>query len=163
MIFLAQIIGGLAISLWVVSIQNKERKNILLFQGVANLLYIIEYSLLNAYSAASMNLISTIRCFIFRKVDEKKLHKLTIIFIGLILILGLLTYNGILSLIPILISIIYTISSSNKNAKYNRIAILIAAFIWIYYNYKVEAYITIVGNIFEIISGILSLIRFKDE
>lgn len=163
MIFLAQIIGGLAVSVWVLSIQNKERKNILIFQSIANLLYTIEYTLLGAYSAASMNLIGTIRCFIFSKIDEDKSKKLLIPFIILILILGILTYNGIISLIPIIIYIFYTISSAKTDAKWNRIVILITAFIWIYYNYKVEAYITIVGNIFEIISGLAALIRFKNK
>ncbi len=159
--FLAQIIGSLAVSIWVLSIQNKERKNILKFQAVANFLYIIEYALLGAYSAASMNFISTLRCIIFKEKEENS--KWLIIFIILILLLGLLTYEKPISLIPVIITIFYTISSSKSNVKWNRIAVLASAFIWLYYNYKVGAYIVILGNILEIISGIVSLKRYINK
>ena len=56
MSFVAQIIGGFAIALWVVSIQNEKREKILLFQFWANVLYMFEYGLLGAISASVMNL-----------------------------------------------------------------------------------------------------------
>lgn len=158
--FLAQIIGCLAVSIWTLSIQNKDRKNILKFQTVANLLYTLEYSLLGAYSAASMNLTSTFRCYIFSK-KEKDLNKLTLLFILIMIILGILTYSGLISIIPIIITIFYTISSKFKNANYNRVTVLISAFIWIYYNYKVGAYIGIIGNLLEITSGVIALTRYN--
>jgi len=161
--FAAQIIGSIAISIWVISIQNKKRSNILKFQAIANLLYTIEYFLFGAYPASSMNLISTIRCLIFSKIEEEKTKKWNIFFIILILILGILTYKNLLSITPIIITIFYTISSSKNNTNLNRITVLISAFIWIYYNYKVGAYITILGNILEIISSSFSIIRFKNN
>ena len=85
-----------------------------------------------------------------------------IIFVIIVIVLGILTYDGYLSLIPIIITLFYTISSWMKDAKWIRIVFLIAAFIWIYYNYVVGAYICIIGNVFEIISGTLALIRFSN-
>ena len=162
MLFLAQIIGSIAVSFWVVSIQVKERKNVLLFQSVANFLYFVEYFLLGAFSASLMNLVSTCRCFMFAKVDNKKSFCFLLLFVFLILFIGVFTYDGVLSLIPIVISVFYTLSSFNSNAKWNRFCVLFLAFVWIYYNFKVEAYISILGNLMEIVSGILALVRFKD-
>ena len=51
MLFLAQIIGSIAVAFWVVSIQVKERKNVLLFQSVANFLYFVVLLLLKIYSS----------------------------------------------------------------------------------------------------------------
>ena len=69
--------------------------------------------------------------------------------------------NGIFNLIPIIITLAYTYSVWQDNLTVTRLVFLIAAFIWIYYNIKVGAYVSIVGNMFEIISGITALIRFK--
>jgi hypothetical protein len=159
--FFAQIIGGVAIAVWVISIQNKDRKNILMFQSLANLLYSIQYFLLGAYSAFIMNFVSTFRCFIFSKVNFKKTKWISLLFCLIILFISFFFYDGLLSLVPIVITIFYTFSSSMDDAVWNRTTVLLAAFVWIFYNYKVGAYITIVGNVFEIISGIVSVFRFK--
>lgn len=161
MSFIAQIIGGFAIALWVISIQNKKREKILLFQFWANILYMLEYSLLGAMSASMMNFSSSIRCITFYKTKKSNSYGSLILFSLCVIILGILTYNGLLSLIPIVITLFYTISSWAKNPIWNRITVLGAALVWIYYNYTVGAYITIVGNILEIISAVISLIRFK--
>lgn len=163
MIFCAQIIGGFAISLWVVGLQVKNRKNVLLFQCAANFLYFLEYFMLGAISASLMNLFSTLRCLFFAKVDDKKARLFSILFVVVILFIFVFIYDGVLSLIPIIITIIYTISSSKSDAKWNRLCVLVTAFIWIYYNYKVGAYITILGNVMEIVSGTIALVRFKNK
>ena len=163
MSFFAQLIGCMAISFWVISIQYKDRKNILLFQAIANLFYSIEYFLLGAFSASIMNLLSTFRCFIFSKTKKKTTKLFNFLFCLIILIIGIFTYNGLLSLIPPIITLFYTISSSKHNNMWNRLTVLVAAFVWIFYNYKVGAYITILGNIFEIASGILSIVRFRNK
>lgn len=159
--FVAQIIGVFAISLWVISIQNKSRDKILMFQFWSNILYMIEYAMLGAYSASVMNLTSSVRCLVFSKSKKSSGFSFVILFSLIIILLGVFTYDGVLSLIPIFIALIYTISSWFKNVFWNRVFVIASAFIWIYYNLRVCAYITIVGNVFEIISGIISLIRYR--
>ena len=160
--FFAQIIGGIAVAFWVVSIQNKDRKNILFFQTIANFLYLVEYFMLGAFSAGLMNLVSLIRCFVFsRKGDEDITFKYIAFFSTLVVFFGMFSFKGLISLIPIIITLFYTVSS--WSAKWNRITVLIAAFIWIYYNLSVKAYISILGNVFEIISGIFAIIKFRKK
>ena len=163
--FWIQMIAIVAIFFWVISIQQKKQYKILLWQTISNLVYTIQYFLLGVYTASAMNLISTVRCFLFykQKKERKKIKESWLIgFILLLIIFGILTYDGYLSLIPVIITIFYTISSYMKDAKWIRIVILIAAFIWIYYNYVVGAYICVIGNVFEIISGTLAVIRFSN-
>ncbi len=166
--FLAQIIGAFAILFWVVSVHGKKQYKILFLQALANLLYTFQYILLGVFPAASMNICSCFRSYIFyrkRKEDKDISNVWLLFFIFLIILVGGITYNGYLSLIPIIITLFYTVSSWMKESTWIRIVFLVAAFVWIYYNYKVGAYITIVGNIFEVVSGILALIKFygKDE
>ncbi len=163
---IAQFIGLIAILFWVISIHRKEQYKILFLQVLANLSYTIQYFILGVFSASSMNLSSTIRCYVFyrkRKKQEEISKFWLIIFIFLILLLGILTYKDYLSLIPITITLFYTISSWMEDSKWIRIVFLLAAFVWIFYNYIVGAYISIFGNIFEIISGITALIRFSKK
>lgn len=162
MFIFAQILGILAIICWISSIQQKSKEKILIYQMVANALYTFQYFLLGAFAAASMNLTSVVRCLIFYN-NEKKQHHTThsfYIFIIIILILGILTYSSPISLIPIVITIAYTYSVWQSNLKRTRIIFIIAAIFWIYYNLKVGAYISVVGNSLEIISGIISMKRF---
>ena len=162
---LAQIIGILAISFWAISIQEKEQYKILFLQAISNLMYTIQYFLLGVFTASSMNFISFGRCFLFyrKKKYEKSISKsLFIGFILLLVVFGFITYDGYLSLIPIIITIFYTITSYMESSNFIRVIFLLAAFIWIYYNYSVGAYICIVGNVLEIISGVVSLIRFSN-
>lgn len=161
---LIQIIGALAVLLWVISVQQKKQYKILFLQALANLMYTIQYFLLGVFTAGSMNLVSCGRCFLFYKKRKEKKNIPKIYLIGFILslvTLGIITYENKLSLIPIIITIFYTISSYMKNSNWLRIIFLVAAFIWVYYNYTVGAYVCIIGNILEIISGSISLIRFR--
>ena len=156
--------GVLAIFFWIISIQEKRQYKIIYLQMFANLFYTIEYLVLGVLSAASMNFVSTIRCYLFyrKKKERRKVPEVWLIgFISLLVILGIITYNGYLSLIPIIITIFYTISSYLKKAKWIRIVVLVAAFFWIYYNYKNGVYLATIGNFLEIISGIVSLVRYR--
>ncbi len=161
MSFVAQIIGGFAIALWVVSIQNEKREKILLFQFWANVLYMFEYGLLGAISASVMNFVSSIRCLTFYKSNKCNSYLSLIVFSLFVIFFGILTYDGFLSFIPIVITFLYTVSSWVKNPVWNRVTVLFAAIVWIFYNFTVGAYITMVGNILEIISGVVALVRYK--
>lgn len=166
MILIAQVFGILAIIFWIVSVQRKNKKNILFNQMMANIFYTIQYFLLGVFSASSMNFMSSLRSLVFYSF-EKKNKEITkvwlIVFISLVLICGFLTWENSLSIIPIVITLFYTISIWMKDAKWIRFVFLIAAFIWIYYNFKVGAYVCILGNFLEITSGIIALIRFNDK
>lgn len=165
MFILSQIIGLLAIICWVMSIQQKNKEKILMNQMFANTLYTIQYVLLGAYSASAMNITSAIRSLVFYNDEKKhKQSKLTgSILIAAIIIIGIITYSSPISIIPILITIAYTYSVWQSNLKITRIIFIIAAIIWIYYNLKVGAYISIIGNSLEIISGIISIKRFHKK
>ena len=160
----AQLIGIVAIAFWIFSIQKKEQHKILFLQFLSNLCYAIQYILLGAFEASSMNFTSAIRTYIFyskRKNNKDISLNYLFLFIALITILGIITYKSVLSLIPIFITVLYSISNWVKDEKWIRITVLICAFVWIYYNFVVGAYISIIGNIFEIISSIIALYRFK--
>ena len=88
---------------------------------------------------------------------------LAILLIVIVLIIGVFSYDGYLSLIPIVTSISYIVGASIKSAKTYKIVFGICAVLWFYYNFKVGAFISTLGNIFEIISTIIALLRYKKK
>ena len=160
---IAQAFGLLAILFWVFSIQNKKKKDVLIFQICASLFYAIQFLLLKGYSAFIIDLIAIARLYVFYReektkgyIDKKWLYIFIIITLGSLAF----TYDGYMSLIPILIGIFYTVSTWVKNTKYLRIFYIVCAILWMIYNLKYGAIVAAVGNVIEIISGIISMFRF---
>ena len=164
MVILAQILALFAILFWVISILLKNKKNILLMQVIANGIYGIEYLLLGAFSAASMNFLSFLRLLVyyFYALLNIKMPKwILFVFIALVLLFGIITYDGLISLLPIIITVLYTYAFWQNNLNVAKIIYLVAAIIWIYYNYEVGAYVGIIGNALEITTGLISLIKYQ--
>ena len=133
-------------------------------QVIANGIYGIEYLLLGAFSAASMNFLSFLRLLVyyFYALLNIKMPKwILFVFITLVLLFGIITYDGLISLLPIIITVLYTYAFWQNNLNVARIIYIVAAIIWIYYNYEVGAYVGIIGNILEITTGLISLIKYR--
>ena len=156
----------LSIFLFVISVQHKEKKHILLTQAFATMCYFITYLIVGAYSGCAVELIEQTKDFVFYSYENKNKKIpliLLIVFASLLVLVSIVTFNGLYSLIPLLINLAYFISSYFKNPKHIRVVMLICGFIWAYYNFKVGAYVIIIGNILEIISAFISLIKSKEE
>lgn len=162
----AQILSLVAVIIFIISVSAPTKKQILYLQTISNIFYSASYFLLNLPTTALMNGVSSVRCFVFYKYTKN--NKQTpfiylIIFILLVLILGIISYQGIKSLIPITITIIYFISTYIKKEKYTRLALIICAIIWLIYNYNFSAYIAMIGNTFEIITGFIALHKYNNK
>lgn len=160
---IAQVLALFAILFWTLSIQNKKKKDVLAFQIFASLFYAIHFLLLGGYSAFIIDLITVARLYTFY-IDEKKhgeiRKSLLYIFIVVVLISGIFTYDGPISLLPVLIGLLYTVSTWVKNMKCLRIVYIICAVLWLIYNFEFRAVVAAGGNLLEIASGIVSMIRF---
>lgn len=159
------IVSILSIFLYIISVQFKEKKNILIVQILASFCYLIVYIIKGAMSGIFIEIIEEIKNIIFVKYEknDKKIPLLfLIIFISLLISVSLIFYDGILSLLPLLINIILFISTYLKNPKYIRWVMLLCGGLWGIYNLYVGAYIIVIGNILEIISALISIRRFKN-
>lgn len=156
----------LSIFLFVSSVQFKEKKNILLVQTFASMSYFIVYYILGAFSGCAIELIEQTKDIVFYFFEKKKVSIpliLLVIFVTLLITASIITYDGLYSLLPLIINLSHFISSYLKNPKYIRVVMLICGFIWLIYNIIIGAYIIIIGNVLEIISATISLIRYKED
>lgn len=156
------ILGGISLIIWVISLQLTQKYKMLFLQLISNILYGIQYAMLGLLSAASMNLVSTVRCYIFgqnsRKNKETPLF-LLVLFVMIIIFLAILNCKTLLDTVPIIAALLFTVSSWQKSTRVICIFCLLAAICLSIYNFIVGAYINLGGNLFEISSAIIAIIR----
>jgi len=158
-----QLIGLLALISWVSSVQWKSKSGILRLQIVASVFYCLHYALLDATSAAAVSLVSIARLLTIYLIERKGRTvpaSILLLFIGLLILVGFLTFESPLSLIPIIITLLYTYGTWQSNTNLLRLIFFCCGWLWIYFNYQVGSYVLIIGNALEIISSAVSFFRF---
>lgn len=160
--FIPQIIGAIALLFMFFSYQKKNKKDFLFLQVFANIFFAIQYFFLNAFSACVSAIVSTIKTVVFYKYEENN-KKISLFILGLFLLVyilcGIFTYNNLYSIIPIFIACLFTYATWQKNLKLTYSIGVFISILWIYYNYLVGAYISIIGSCFELFSSCLGLIN----
>ena len=129
----------------------------------ANIINLFHYLLLGAYSGCITKLLAIFRdCFIILKKNCNNFlnYFYLIFFIILYIIASIFTFNGILSILPLLAALIYTIFIWNGNELRLKKIAFICYFIWLIYNIFVMSISGIVSNVISIVS---TLIAIKNE
>lgn len=158
------VISILSIFLYIMSVQFKKKENILWTQIGASMCYLIVYVIKGAWSGVSIEILEELKNLVFIKIEKKNKKipiSILIIFLSLLVGVSIYFYDGVLSLLPLFINILLFTSTYFKNPKYIRYTMLIAGLLWGIYNIYVGAYIICIGNFLEIISAIISIIRYK--
>lgn len=166
MFILAQICGVITLILTVISVQFKTKEKIVMCFIWANLVVAIQYFLLGAITGAIISIINAIRCIVFyfyKKKDRKPSIIVLIIFEIVAVISGSISWQNMWSLIPIIVTIIYTYGLWQDDITIVRITTGIAGFGWTIYNIVVRAYIGALQEIAQLISSIISLYRNKEK
>ena len=156
-----QIIGFIAMAIIVASYQQKSHKKILTFQMVSGLLFTVHYLLLGAYTGAVMNLLGAFRSLVYSNRDKKWASSIiwpTIFSIGF-LISGILTWDNIYSVFPLIAMLMSSVVLWIEKPKINRIFSLPTSTGWLIYNIKNLSYPGIITEIFVLASIIIGIIR----
>lgn len=160
------IVSILSIFLYVMSVQFKEKRKILITQIGASLCYLIVYVIKGAWSGVAIEILEELKNIIFIKIEKhnKKIPIFVLaIFLLSLVIVSIIFYDGLFSLLPLAINLLLFTSTYFKNPKAIRYAMLFAGIMWAIYNISISAYIILIGNLLEVISAIISIIRFKDK
>lgn len=161
---LAQIIGFIAFFVSLIAYHRKDKKTILINMIIANIINLVHYLLLGAYSGCITKLLAIFRdCFIiFKKNCNNVLNYFYLIFfIILYIIASIFTFNGILSILPLLAALIYTIFIWNGNELRLKKIAFICYFIWLIYNIFVMSISGIVSNVISIVSTLIAIKNVK--
>ena len=160
----AQIIGLFAVIIFLLSYQQKKRKNIIIWNATSRVLYIVQYLMLGAFEGVALDIIGTISSVAAHKKDNiiiSKHIKLVVIIINLIILAaGLSLYENVFSLFPIAGVILHTSALwLTKEKTIRRISFLGSPF-WLIYNLASRAYGSAIGDILTMVSIGTAIYRY---
>ena len=163
MFIVAQIFGILIIITNVLSMQMKKKKQIILMFILANLFSAINFILLESYSGAIICFFAIIQTYI-NEIFENKNQQVPKIIIGIYIIisitLGAITFRNIIDILPIICSILYTITIIQSKEKNIRKITLINMVIWLVYDIVYHAYTAAISDIMMTISALIGIYKF---
>lgn len=164
---ISQVITVIYYAILSLSYLLKDRNQILRANFLAHIGQASAMAMLNGYTGAAMSVIMMLRDLTLliqenKKSKGKEINKkvdLIILIITVILIIGLtiFTYNGPLSLLSVIATLVTTYALWQKNVKTYKILGLIAGILWLAYNIFI---MSIMGIILETILVICSIIGY---
>lgn len=138
------------------SFWKKKRKQILFFQILDSTFDILQYFLLGAYTGSLISLLGATRAYTFSKTNNKFF---LILFLLLYTISSIITFNGLISIVPLIAALIYTIVTWNKKEKNIRLFSILVFILWFIYDILVKAYVSSITDIILIISNSLAFYK----
>ena len=163
MFITAQVFRLLSAIFMIIADKSSDTRKIYVFNGISNFLSSVQYYLLGAISGAVSSMAAILRNIIFYKSGNKKPIVALIIYLVFICLLNIPTYDGLISLLPTLMVIIYTIAIYNKDIVKIKYAIIVAMSLEIIYDIHYCAYVGLVVSIIDIIVVLISLIKYKKK
>lgn len=161
--YIAQIFGIIGIIFSVLSMQMKDKKNIMIMLLCLNLASALNFVFLDSWSGSLVCFFAVLETFITYLFDSKnkKLPLYIITFYIVVnIILGIKTYAGLIDILPIVCALLYCASVCSKKESNIRKIMFANQSIWLIYDLIVKAYLFSVSNILTLISIIISFIRF---
>lgn len=162
MFIIAQFFGILVIIANVLSMQMKNKKQIIFMFILANLFSAINFILLQSYSGAIICSFAIIQTFInkfFEKKENNVPKAIILLYIIISIILGTITFNSFIDILPIICSILYTITIIQDQEKNIRIISLINILLWIIYDIVSQAYTAAISDSLMTISTLVGMYR----
>ncbi len=162
---LIQGIGLLGTLFYFLSYQFKDNKTLFRVQFLAYFCYTIHYFLLGAATGAFSYIVNLLRS-LFLSVDNEKLNGKTmgVLLCLLQIIAGIMTWNGWISVLPIIANIATTIAGYSFHfSNIRKAGIFINSPLWMLYNILVGSFAGILDEIISEASMILSVVRYGWE
>lgn len=157
-----RLLGIIGLILCVIPFQFKRHKHIVLCKMVSEITFAVQYFIMGAYTGAWMDLVSGGRNFLFYKLVQKGKSTLPVIigFSCLIIFLGVASWAGPLSLLPMVAKVISTVSYGMKNEKLLRYITLPSCVFWIVYNFTVGGWEAMIGDFLSLGSILIAIYKF---
>ena len=107
-----------------------------------------------------MNFTCMVRNYIFNRYKNKVPIYYLIIVILIMIFLSMLTYSGLISLLPMIAVVLYSCALWYGNLKIVRITDIISCLLFIIYNIKVLAITGLIATFIEMLAAIIAIYKF---
>ena len=157
----AQIFGFIAMGIGLCMFSFRERKRILLFKMFANLMWVAHYALLGAASGSVINAINAVREGVFYHKGKRWASYIfwPILFIILGITSTVLSWQGPISLLPMLGATINIVALWCSSTGRLRLLALPSQTLWLIYSIAVASLPSTIFNAFSIISLLWGMTR----
>ncbi|MBQ9018866.1 MAG: YgjV family protein [Bacilli bacterium] len=162
---ITQFIGLIGYSTLGFSYFKKNKKDILLIQIFAYIMFILHYQLLNAITGSVCNLLGLIAfvlIYLFDALKKKKKVLITIL-IPILLVISFITFENIYSIFPIIASVVVIISFLTDDEDLIRRIGIIAAICWLIYAIVYKSYVAIVFEVITLIVVVIAYIKRRKK
>ena len=142
--------------------QMKKRSQILFLFILANLFSAINFILLQGYAGAAIcffAIIQTLLNKIFENKNQPVPKIVILIYVVISIVLGAFTFKKIVDVLPIVCSILYTITIIQKEEKNIRKISLVNIILWIMYDLICLAYTAAISDLLTTISTVIGMYR----
>ena len=160
----AQIIGLLAVATFLLSYQQKKRKNIIFLNATSRVLYIIQYIMLGAFEGAALDIMGTFSSVAAQNKDKgfirKHVKAVFILINAVIFFIGILLYKNIFSLFPVIGVFLHTSAFWISDEKTIRRVSFLGSPFWLIYNLASCAYGSAVGDFLTMVSIGIAIYRY---
>ena len=162
---LADILGVAGIIIAVILYQQKNRKSLLAYKLTLDLIWLVHYALIGAYSGAAVAAIAALRELVFVKRDPKKAGSIVWlpIFISVAVITTVWTWSSAYSLFTLAASCIAVISFFIGNPKLSRVLAFPVCASLLIYDVSCHSVWGVVNESFAILSSIVGIIRLDKK
>lgn len=159
-----QLIGFAGMIVIISCFYCRRHKQVLLIKLIADVLWMLHYFLLGAFSGAATNLICCMRETVYMvEKNEKRRYMWLVFFILLNWIGAFLTWKGIWNILPATVSTFGAYSFWQKNVKVTRKIGILNGVLMFIYDIFARSYIGMVSETLTIISAASALIYFAKQ
>ena len=157
-----QFVGAIGYSILAFSYFKKEKRQILFLQILSYIMFTIHYYLLSGITGAICNfigLLALVTIYLFDKNKWKYKNQVAIIFIFLLLVINIITFQNVFSIFPMVASVIAIISFLTDKEETIREIGIVAAICWLLYAIVYKSYIAIVFEVVTLIGVCAAYIK----
>jgi hypothetical protein len=165
-----QIVGLAAVATFLLSYQQKKRRNIILMNVTSRVLYILQYLLLGAFSGMALDVLGALSSVVAGKKDRpfiaKHLKLIIVLLNGSMIAAGVticIINKSLLDLLPIAGVLLHTGAFWISDEKIIRRVSLLGSPFWFIYNFASRAYGSAIGDLLSMVSIVTAMIKFREK
>lgn len=158
----AQIIGFMAMASAIICFQQRDRRRILIWQFIVCSLWTVHFIILGVATGTAINGMQVVRTVVFSKRESKKWAQWpgwVGVFIAITIALGVITWEGPLSILPVIGTCFSNVSLWMKKPFTIRLLTFPVSVTWGIYDALSNSIAGACNEIFCIISIIIAIIR----
>lgn len=165
MIIVSYVFGIIAIISLIISFQINDNGSLFKYQIISSFSSFFQYLLIGSLMGAFMNLVAGIRNVVFTRYVGKIPIVILVVFIILITFLSMISYNGDISLLPMLAVLSYSFALWTLDLKLIRLIDVLASILFLIFDVCIFSVTGFILHFLEMSSALVSIYRFdiKEE